>query len=264
MLAREGQLVQVFVNVLTNAAQAIPASSDREHVISVSTKRGDAGRVVVTISDSGCGIDESALSHVFEPFYTGKRRGKGSGLGLPISKRIIDSLGGHMRIESEVDHGTSVHIELVEAEPVTPSERQTTHANTEPPSRTPHARVLVVDDERPLARTLKRLLSAHEVVLAYDGSHAYDILQGDEHFDVILCDLMMPGMSGADLYRRVSELRPELEPRFIFMTGGSMSEHSDAFVETVRSRMLTKPFDPERMLECVEEAARRASFSSTP
>ncbi|HET9929145.1 MAG TPA: response regulator, partial [Polyangiaceae bacterium] len=202
---------------------------------------------------------ENALPHVFEPFYTAKRRGKGSGLGLPISKRIIDSLGGTMSIQSVLGRGTAVFIELDQAPPTLAEEGSAVAERVVERRVTPRARVLVVDDERPLARTLRRLLSAHDVVLAYDGSAAYDILQSDTRFDVILCDLMMPGLSGADLYHRVSALHPELESRFIFMTGGSMSELGDAFVESVRSRMLTKPFDPDRMLEWVETAARRAS-----
>lgn len=260
-LAREGQLVQVFVNVLTNAAQAIPSSSDREHLIRVHSQSTAEGRLRISISDSGCGIAEGALAHVFEPFYTGKRRGKGSGLGLPISKRIIDAFGGRMYIESALGRGTTVHIELCEAEASTRLETRSTRSRDADRRGVARARILVVDDERPLARTLRRLLSNHEVVLAYDGSSAYDILQGDARFDVILCDLMMPGLSGADLYHRVSEHWPELEARFIFMTGGSMSELGDAFIESVRARLLTKPFDPERMLEWVEEAARRAAVS---
>lgn len=258
-LAREGQLVQVLVNVLTNAAQAIPSGSGREHLISVRSERAPKGRIRISIKDTGGGIAEGALAHVFEPFYTAKRRGKGSGLGLPISKRIIDSLGGTMSIHSVLGRGTAVVIELDEAPPGLPEEGSAVAERVIERRVTPRARVLVVDDERPLARTLRRLLSAHDVVLAYDGSAAYDILQSDTRFDVILCDLMMPGLSGADLYRRVSALHPELEPRFIFMTGGSLNELGDAFVESVRNRMLTKPFDPDRMLEWVETAARRAS-----
>ncbi len=221
------------------------------------SERAAKGRIRISIKDTGSGIAEGALAHVFEPFYTAKRRGKGSGLGLPISKRIIDSLGGTMSIHSVLGRGTAVIIELGEATPTLPEEGTALAERGTERRVTPRARVLVVDDERPLARTLRRLLSAHDVVLAYDGSAAYDILQSDTRFDVILCDLMMPGLSGADLYRRVSELHPELESRFIFMTGGSLNELGDAFAESVRPRLLTKPFDPDRMLEWVETAARR-------
>ncbi len=259
VLAREGQLVQVLVNVLANAAQAIPASSGQEHLISVRTLRSASDQVLIAISDTGCGIAESSLAHVFEPFFTGKRRGKGSGLGLPISKRIIDAFGGQIRMESQPGRGTRVFIEL----PAVKTTPLGVIASIAPSSivqqRARRARVLVVDDERPLARTLRRVLSTHEVVLAYDGTAAYDILQLDRSFDVVLCDLMMPGLSGVELYQRVSALHPELESRFIFMTGGSLSELGDAFLECVGPRVLTKPFDHSRMLEWVNEAVRRTS-----
>jgi len=253
--AREGQLVQVLVNVLVNAAQAIPAQSERDHVIRVVSRRVPGERVQVVISDTGEGISEEMLDHVFDPFATGKRRGEGSGLGLTISKRIIDALGGKITVRSTRGVGTTVTVELpYAAAPVRsfpldpPTERL--------PALSVKARVLVIDDELSVAKGLKRMLAGHDVVIVRDGEQALELLATDANFDVILCDVMMPALPGSELYYRAIRSRPELTQRFVFMTGGAFTQYGRAFLETVGCPVLHKPFDAVAVLESVQTLAR--------
>lgn len=258
VLAREGQLVQVLVNVLVNAAQAIPEVGGGDHVIRV-TSRLVVDQVEIAVSDSGVGIPDDVLRRLFDPFSTTKRRGQGSGLGLAISKRIVDGFGGRILVDSEVGRGTTVTVVLPCAAP------PPTRTATLDPSRErvrsggPRARVLIVDDEQSIVRALTRVLSHHDVVTAHDGRTALALMSRGTPFDVILCDLMMPGMPGSELYEQVCAIRPELGPRFVFMTGGAFTTAGSAFLDTLGARVLVKPFDPSEVLRWVAEAADQAA-----
>jgi len=256
-LARDGELVQVLVNVLVNAAQAIPEQDGRDHFIRVVTRTTAAGDARITISDTGSGISSELLPRVFDPFATSKPRGEGSGLGLAISKRIVEEFGGRISVDSAEGGGTTVTVDLVRAE--APEMPRVVPRVSGASPRPPGKRVLVVDDELPLARALKLVLRHHEVTTVHDGREAYALLESGQDFDVILCDLMMFGMTGAELYRRITALRSELASRFIFMTGGTFTEQSHAFLESSGNPVLRKPFDPNRVREWVDARAQADS-----
>lgn len=255
VLAREGQLVQVLLNVLVNAAQAIPAPSGGEHWIRIATRAGPGGMVEITVADSGVGIPAHALPRLFEPFSTSKRRGEGAGLGLAICKRIVDELEGEIEVESAVGAGTTVTIRLPEAAPPRPL------TSAPPPRRVrdvPPLRVLIVEDEPPIARALERLLSGHRITRADNGEAALRLLEAGADFDLVLCDLMMPRVSGAELHRQASERFPSLAPRFVIMTGGALTADSREFLDGFGGPILSKPFTPEAVAACVEAASSRA------
>lgn len=259
VLAREGQLVQVLVNLLVNAAQAIPGFDPSAHRIVVTSEVTRGGRVEISVSDSGLGIPEHALPHVFDAFATGKRRGEGSGLGLTITKRIVESFEGTIRIESTVGKGTTVRIELPSARRPTsipPLSKAEAHPRTGSP-----VRVLVVDDETLIGRALARILANEEVVTVEDARKALALIEEAPAFEVVLCDLMMPGLSGPEFYEAACRARPELEARFVFMTGGAFTEVGNDFLESMGRRVLYKPFDPARVIACVHEVARSGSRS---
>ena len=107
--------------------------------------------------------------------------------------------------------------------------------------------MLVVDDDVQLARTLARALSAHDTTVAYGGAEALAFLSERNDFDVILCDLMMPEVTGMELYLRVATDRPEVARRFIFMTGGAFTNAARTFLDTVQNECITKPFDLVRL-----------------
>jgi PAS domain S-box-containing protein len=255
--AREGQLVQVFVNVLVNAVQAIPSPSEQEQTLRVVTRAGADGTVEMSVTDSGVGIPPHLLPHLFDPFSTSKRRGEGSGLGLAICKRIIDDLDGSIEVHSEVGRGTTVTISLPEAPALAlPTLPPVTQRGS---TRLPRLRVLVVEDEPAIARALERLLDMHRITRAPDGRRALALLETSADFDVVLCDLMMPGITGAALYRIVLLRWPELAPRFVFMTGGAVTPDSREFLDSFPGQVLWKPFTPEVLDECIQRVGRHVA-----
>jgi len=251
--AREGQLVQVLVNLLANAAQSIGEPDIERHQVSVVARGLGADQVEIQIVDSGVGIPPERLGRIFEAFATSKQRGEGSGLGLAISKRIISSFNGTICIESELGHGTRAVLLLPR------TERKQSPAELAPePGRAAavRARVLIIDDERQVTRALRRVLWAHDVVTVNDGQQALELLEAGEHFDVLVCDLMMPVLSGWSFYAKACALRPELARRFVFMTGGALTGAAFKFIEEHSTRVLAKPFNPSQVLHFVEELAK--------
>jgi PAS domain S-box-containing protein len=252
--ADEGQLVQVLVNVLVNAAQAARAG-DPTPCITVRTRRFEA-RVEIVLADTGVGIPSSILPRVFEPFFSARPLGKGTGLGLAIAKQIVHSAGGRISIASELNKGTTVTITLPRAELPAPSAGTDTGPGTAPAGKR-RARILIVDDENAIASSLRRSLADHLIETVAGAPAALRKLSGDPTFDVVLCDLMMPEMTGPELYRRVCIIRPGLRSRFIFMTGGAYAPDSATFIAGTGCVVLEKPFDVEKLERSVQEVAGR-------
>jgi nitrogen-specific signal transduction histidine kinase/CheY-like chemotaxis protein len=250
--ANGARLEQVFLNLLINAAQALPPSGGGEVRASL-YRRGT--RVVVEIADTGAGIPAELLDRVFDPFFSTKPIGAGTGLGLPICHSIVTSLGGEISVQSEVGKGSTFHVSLplVDA-----AEKLTTPAPISPPVATSdRARVLVIDDELPVASMLSRVLAEqHDVRLATCARDALALLE-EQDFDVVLCDLLMPGMSGMDLYRELALLRPGAERRMVFMTGGAFTPRAAEFLARVDNPRIEKPFDLSRMRRIVRELTER-------
>lgn len=253
--ARQGQVVQVLVNLLVNAAQAIPDESGRPQVVRVQSRAVSLTEVEITISDTGLGISPEVRESLFEPAASVRSSGVGPGFGLAISKRIVQELNGSIEVAETGPAGTTLAVRL----PRLPVEE------TQPESRKSHYdllhspyRVLVVDDEPMIARAIKRALDPFVVQVATDGIDALTALENEPEFDVILCDLMMPRISGADLFRRIEEQNPHLTKRFVFMTGGAFADWSQRFLETVERPIIEKPFQPSQLRKCIESVARQA------
>jgi CheY-like chemotaxis protein len=239
--ADEARLGQLFLNLLVNALQALPMDSSPEATeIRVATRTASDGAAVVDIADSGVGIPQELLDRVFEPFFTTKPADVGTGLGLSICRSIVTGLGGTIEIQSEPG-GTLCRVILPAAPPMTaPPERE---PRPLAPASGRRPRLLLVDDEERLLCAIAEQLSAEfEVVSTASGDAAIDILI-ERDFDAVVCDLMMPGTSGADVYEAARGHRPGIEKRFIFMTGGAFTTSTRRFLQTVDSPRLDKPFD---------------------
>jgi PAS domain S-box-containing protein len=260
------RLEQVFVNLLVNAGHAIKEGRPDDNEIRVIAK-GEGDRVVVEVRDTGAGIAPEVLGRVFDPFFTTKPRGLGTGLGLPISRGIVKSLGGEITVTSAVGVGTTFRVTLPalsddDARLLHPPEEplpSTAGLAAEPPaaSKRARARVLVVDDEPLVADMLRRTLSdGHDVTVATDARTALDFVLSGAEFDVIFCDLLMPRMSGMDLYTALRAERPGVEERIVFMTGGAFTERAAQFLATVPNRKMSKPFDLTELERVVSKAAR--------
>jgi DNA-binding response OmpR family regulator len=256
----ETRLGQVFLNLIVNAAQAIPAGHAGKNEIRVSTQWDGPDRVAVGISDTGVGIPADKLERVFDPFFTTKPVGIGTGLGLAICHRLITELGGDISVKSTVGEGTEFRVVLRSAgtEPVVAAPAL---QPTVMPSR--HGRILVIDDEPALGRTIQRILSDdHEVVVVMSARQALDMITAGQRFDAILSDLMMPEMTGMELHAILAQSLPDQAGRMIFMTGGAFSPDAAAFLQQESRAKIEKPFRPAALREILQKALHRHDTAS--
>jgi len=210
------QIGQVFLNILLNAAHAIPEGDAEGNEIRISTAVVEH-ELAVEIEDSGKGIAPEILSHIFEPFFTTKAVGEGTGLGLSISRQTIAAHDGRITVESELGKRTvfRIFLPLTDLPPCSPEPE----ADANSPRNT-RARILVIDDELLIGRVIRTTLAKSHVVVSVDrASEAIARLAQGEAFDVILCDLVMPDISGPEFHSIVSERWPHLLPHLAFMTG---------------------------------------------
>ncbi len=250
--ANEARLGQVFVNLLMNAAQAIPEGQADKHEIRVGTRTDEHGNVLIEVSDTGMGIPPENIKRIFDPFFTTKGE-TGTGLGLSISHGAIRSLGGDIRVVSSPGQGTTFQVILPPAKawrgnvPVSSHE---TRALTRP-------RVLVVDDERLVGEAVARALSEeNDVEVVTEARQALARIAKGERYDVILCDLMMPVMTGMDLYAEIVRAAPQLVGRLVFMTGGAFTPRARAFLESVSNPCLEKPLDTSKLRSIIARAGK--------
>jgi two-component system NtrC family sensor kinase len=243
------QVQQVFLNVIINAEQAMLAANGQGTLTVRSRRQGDAIRL--SFQDDGPGMEAETLRRIFDPFYTTKDTGEGTGLGLTISYGIIEDHGGRIWAESEPGRGTTFHIELPvvqgAAQPSGPAA-----AELEPATAS-HA-ILVVDDEQSIQRLLGSILEmdGHRVDTARNGTEALERI-ARRSYDMVITDIKMPDMGGPDLYRRLLETDPSLAERTVFITGDTVSPETRTFLESVKNPCLAKPF---RVREVRETIAR--------
>jgi two-component system cell cycle sensor histidine kinase/response regulator CckA len=239
VLASEGRLSQVLLNLLLNAAHAIEDGAIDRNSIRVQLTTED-DQVIVEVQDTGHGILDEDLPRLFDPFFTTKPHGKGTGLGLPVSRSIIEGFGGSLTVTSKPGQGSTFRLALPVAtetgdEPTPDEPREETTQMS--------GRVLVVDDEEAVRNMLGRVLACHETRLAQDGNSARQILEVDQDFDLIICDLMMPGMSGMELHAWLTGVNRPLAEKMVFVTGGTFTAQARAFLDQVPNARLDKPFN---------------------
>jgi CheY-like chemotaxis protein len=247
--ADPSKLTQVFVNVLMNAIQAIPEERAGQEgaVITLRTRQLSGERLAIEISDTGVGISEGDRRRLFEPFFSTKPHDKGTGLGLFVSLGIVSAFGGSIDLESAPGQGTTVRIVLPVGHGIESDEAR---ADAPAPPSGAHQRLLVVDDDVLVARTLARLLRGHSVEVVASGRAALERLAAQgSGFDLVLCDLMMPELTGMDVYEEVVRRHPRLADRFVFISGGGVTERSRRFIELHADRVLSKPIDSRQLSE---------------
>jgi len=254
--ASEGKLVQVFLNLLVNAAHAVAEKGGEGGCITVRTWVENAS-AWAEIKDNGAGIAPENLTRIFEPFFSTKRIGMGSGLGLSICRNILSEFGGEIQVQSEVGKGTRFVVRLpVRAE--APKSRPSAAGARAPELPIVRGRVLIIDDEEQLRTVMKRLLSSHEIVTASSGKEAQAILELDEDFDLILCDLMMPDVTGMAVHQWLSARNPELARRIVFISGGIFGPVTAEYLTDAGNLKIDKPFDNRAFAHVVAERVREA------
>ena len=237
----EGRMVQLFLNLIVNAAQAIPEGHVERNQIRIATSTAPDGRAVVEITDTGSGIPPELVSRIFDPFFTTKAVGEGTGLGLAICRTIVLGMNGDIEVDTAgATPGTTFRVVLPAAS-----------AHVEPPPPPPMAeptagrrhRVLVIDDEPQVGTLVARVLPEHAIIAETSARAALLRLHRGERFDHILCDLMMPDLTGMDFYDALAYIDPALQGRVVFISAGAFTDRARTFLETVKNARLDKPFD---------------------
>jgi two-component system cell cycle sensor histidine kinase/response regulator CckA len=251
--ANEARLGQVFLNLVVNAAQALQEGHAERNEIRVTT-RLEGDRVIVEVADTGAGIPPEILGRIFDAFFTTKAVGVGTGLGLAICHRIVTDMGGELTVETEIGIGTTFRVAL----PVARKDVAEVAVPDEPIAvAARRGRILVVDDEPLVIRTVKRILSKeHDLVVTEAATEALALCASGEKFDLILCDLMMPEMTGMDLHRELSLVAPEQADRMIFVTGGAFTEKARRFLSETPKEHLEKPFASANLRAIVQRYLR--------
>ncbi|MCA9575689.1 MAG: response regulator [Polyangiales bacterium] len=250
--ADRAQLDQVVMNLVVNARDAMP----RGGVVTIRTANVDvtpgacgapreakAGpHVVLTVRDSGQGMDDATLARVFDPFFTTKEAGHGTGLGLATVYGVVSQSGGFMTVQSTVGEGStfSMYLPRVDA----PTDR-VSHENLNDPLEG-HERVLLVEDSVPVRKIAQKALEhyGYQVTVASDSEDAVRLLErGALDFDVVVTDVAMPRMDGRTLVEHLRRLRADL--RVLFVSGYTETAVVDPSGRDERTRFLAKPFTPE-------------------
>ncbi len=247
--ADDARLGQVFVNLLVNAAQALPPGNADANEIRIATSTDADGNAVIEVRDTGLGIPPAVLARIFDPFFTTKPVGVGTGLGLAICHNIVTGMGGRISAESVIDRGSTFRVVLPASSAVAPMDANAAVVDAPPRA---HATVLVVDDEPSVGHVVRRVLKGHDVTVVTSAKDALAALDTGLEVDVILSDLMMPGMSGMELYEHLARTNPVCATKMVFVTGGAFTPEAHAFLTRVANERIEKPFAPRQLREMVE------------
>jgi PAS domain S-box-containing protein len=262
VFADEARLGQVFINLLVNAAQALPEGKSDAHEIRIVTETDSDGAAVIEVRDTGCGIPPAIIGRIFDPFFTTKPVGIGTGLGLSICHNLVTKMGGTLSVASKEGRGTTFRIVLPPAEAA--SVDVVVAESPARPARpaVTRAAVLVVDDEPAIGAVLRRVLGDHEVTAVNTAREAIELLAAGRKFDVIFSDLMMPEMSGMDLYDELARHFPDAAERMVFVSGGAFTPNAKAFLDRVTNERIEKPFDPRSLRSTVLRFAKRRTLGA--
>lgn len=238
VLGSEARLGQVFVNLLVNAAHALAEKG--QGTVRVVVRRAGPDQVAVEVEDDGPGIPPEHLGRIFDAFFTTKPVGAGTGLGLAISHRIIEEHGGSIDVHTRPGEGTRFTVNL----PVAREQAQEVSegaAAARPVRR--RSRVLIVDDDPRVGESLARALD-EDCTVTTSAETALAALEHDSRFDLVVCDVMMPGTSGPQLAAQIARRWPALAELTVLVTGGAFRPEVQAELERAPFAKLEKPFDP--------------------
>ena len=265
ILADPHQLQQVFINLLTNAQQAIHAQSNAGK-LTVSTHYTAVPNVPITIEihDTGPGIPAHLQSRVFDPFFTTKKAGEGTGLGLAVCHGIIAEHGGSITLHSQAGEGTTFVIQL----PVQPYPPTAVTAAVAPPPQTPTTtnaspqtkHILIIDDEENLRQIMANILELNNYqVTAVDNGRVGLAQLKTTDYDLILCDINMPDINGREVFDWLTHNMAHYLNRLIFVTGDVLQKETRSFLENANVPCLHKPFNIDDLVAAVTNKLNESS-----
>jgi PAS domain S-box-containing protein len=245
-------LEQVLTNLVDNAVRAAPRGKVELRV------RQDQGCLEVEVNDSGPGIRPEHLSRIFEPFFTTRATGEGTGLGLSVSLGILQQHGGDLRAENRLPGPGARFVARIPVGGARPP------AGAQPPADRPvlggGRRVLIIDDEEPIRSSLRRYFMRQDWAVdeAADGSLGLARMLDGVGYDLVICDLKMPGLSGAEVYHQVRVARPDLLRHLVFASGDTASPETAAFLDSTSTPVLEKPFELSELRAVVDRVLNLA------
>jgi len=255
--ADKGQIEQILMNLTTNARDAMPGGGTlmlRTDLLALDQDWGDILKgtyAVISVSDTGSGMDGDTQKHIFEPFYTTKQVGRGTGLGLAIVYGIVKKHNGYIHVYSEPGKGTTFRIYV----PLLCSWKADTANERPKPAPSGTETVLLVEDEKSVREVAAAMLSrfGYSVLEAIDGEDAVKLfLENSDKVDLVLCDLIMPRKDGKEAYDEIVKLRPGI--KWIFMSGYTADIISQKAIIEEGARFISKPLVPAELLSAVRDA----------
>jgi signal transduction histidine kinase/ActR/RegA family two-component response regulator len=262
-IGNEARLVQVVLNLIVNAYQALPPDAPSHNQVHVAT-RAEGGQIIIEIGDTGPGVLATDRELIFEPFFSTKEIGQGTGLGLFVCRNIVRGFSGEIDVRDRPGGGALFRVTL----PAAAADVAAPIVEATPPARPAievaaaggGRHVVVIDDDAMVARALALQLreAGYRVTTYNDGQAGIEALLATDDVALVFCDLMMTGMTGIEVAERLAADSPALARKLVLMTGGAFSPAAREFVARHRDRTVEKPFD------VVAEAHRRLALTRQP
>lgn len=258
VLADEDQITQVLINLLVNAEHALASLGSDAKLFLTTHYDQVSEQVVTTVQDNGPGVPQDIRARIFEPFFTTKAIGEGTGVGLAISHRIVSSHGGSLTLTDAAAGGACFTMTLPRAQSVRGGEQRAAL-----PGEAEAQTALVVEDEVEVAQMIAKMLGTFGVTatLANSAEQAIEIIQSDDQFDFVLCDLQMPGMGGRALLSELERRWPRLAQRLAFVSGDAISEDADIVRRQSTRPLLEKPVSPPELQRLVRQLVKESEIS---
>jgi CheY-like chemotaxis protein len=272
VLADPTSIHQIVFNLCTNAAQAIGSKQGKMEIILRQTELTASQReerpllqpglfIILTVRDNGCGMDEKTMARIFDPYFTTKEQGAGTGLGLAVTHGVVEDCQGFIEVESELGKGSSFHVYL----PVLPEESKDVQQETDSVAQLPSGteRILFVDDEPSIVHISRAILTTlgYSVHAETESMAALEkIQQNPALYDLLITDQTMPGLTGSELAKAVQAIRPGLP--VILCTGYTAAvAEKEALAIGVR-RYVIKPLNSTKLATLVREVLDEAKRDS--
>lgn len=257
VLGDADQLAQVFTNLISNADQAIESSGVGGRITITAQLDARARMIEIKVTDDGPGIAKDIRNRIFDPLFTTKEVGKGTGIGLSFCHRVVTSHCGQIRLDPASRPGATIFVIRL---PATEVLAQTDPRAAESSHQRPAARVLVVDDEPEVADLIGEILERDGFLVdhAESAEAAFELLRRQD-YAVVLSDLNMPGVGGRGFFEKVERDHPALAPRVGFVTGDTMSPSARGFLDRAQRPYLEKPIAPAELRELTRRLLAPAS-----